>query len=194
MGQCIHTKTHTTKKTGEWHPHVHMFALLDTWIDQEHLSETWHEITGDSFIVDIRRVKKDKQYGYSNAAAEVCKYALKFGDLSVENTWEAFKVLKGKRLSGAFGSLWGVKVPENLADDMPDEKDLPYLEMLYRFVFGKKSYYDLEMTRHVEPQTTDRQSEEEELRRPTDTTGENERVAMTDSAYLSEGARSCHYA
>ena len=66
--------------------------------------------------------------------------------------------------------------------------------MLYRFVFGKKSYYDLEMTRHVEPQTTDRQSEEEELRRPTDTTGENERVAMTDSAYLSEGARSCHYA
>ena len=50
---------------------------------------------------------------------------------------EAFKVLKGKRLSGAFGSLYGVKIPENLADDMPDEKDLPYLEMLYRFVFGK---------------------------------------------------------
>ena len=144
------------------------------WIDQEQLSETWHEITGDSFVVDIRKVKKDKDFGYSKAAAEVCKYALKFGDLSVEHTWEAFKVLKGKRLSGAFGSLYGVKIPENLADDMPDEKDLPYLEMLYRFVFGKKSYYDLEMTRHVEPQTTDRQSEEEELRRPTDTTGENE--------------------
>ena len=61
---------------------------------------------------------------------------------------------------------------------MPDEKDLPYLEMLYKFVFGKQSYYDLQMTRHVEPQTTDRQSEEE-LRRPTDTTGENEGVAMT---------------
>ena len=101
-------------------------------------------------------VKKDKQYGYSNAAAEVCKYALKFGDLSVENTWEAFKILKGKRLSGAFGSLYGVKIPENLADDMPDEKDLPYLEMLYRFVFGKKSYYDLEMTRHVEPSSADK--------------------------------------
>ncbi|RJN71196.1 replication protein, partial [Acinetobacter baumannii] len=67
------------------------------------------------------------------AAAEVCKYALKFGDLSVENTWEAFKVLKGKRLRGAFGSLYGVKIPENLADEMPDEKDLPYLEMLYKF-------------------------------------------------------------
>ena len=35
---------------------------------------------------------------------------------------------------------------------MPDEKDLPYLEMLYKFVFAKKSYYDLVMTRQVEPQ------------------------------------------
>ena len=138
MVQCIPTKNTYNEKTGEWHPHVHMFALLDTWIDQEQLSETWHEITGDSFVVDIRKVKKDKDFGYSKAAAEVCKYALKFGDLSVEHTWEAFKVLKGKRLSGAFGSLYGVKIPENLADDMPDEKDLPYLEMLYRFVFGKK--------------------------------------------------------
>jgi hypothetical protein len=135
-----------TGQTKEWHPHLHMFALLDDWIDQEELSQYWHSITGDSMIVDIRKVKKEKSLGYSKAAAEVCKYALKFGDLSVENTWEAFKVLKGKRLSGAFGSLYGVKIPENLADDMPDEKDLPYLEMLYKFVFGKNSYYDLAST------------------------------------------------
>lgn len=152
--------------TKEWHPHLHMFALLDDWIDQEELSQYWHSITGDSMIVDIRRVKKQKDLGYAKAAAEVCKYALKFGDLSVENTWEAFKVLKGKRLSGAFGSLYGVKIPENLADEMPDENDLPYLEMLYKFVFGKQSYYDLTMTRHVEPQAKiERMSEEEE---PTD--------------------------
>ena len=146
------------EQTKEWHPHVHMFALLDDWIDQELLSETWHEITGDSFVVDIRKVKKTKQMGYAEAAAEVCKYALKFGDLSVENTWQAFKVLKGKRLSGAFGSLWGVKIPENLADEMPDDQDLPYLEMLYKFVYGKKSYYNLVSTRQVEPRAM---SEEE---------------------------------
>jgi hypothetical protein len=169
------------EQTKEWHPHVHMFALLDDWIDQEQMSETWHEITGDSFIVDIRKVKKEKDLGYAKAAAEVCKYALKFGDLTVENTWEAFKVLKGKRLSGAFGSLYGVKIPENLADELPDEKDLPYLEMLYKFVFGKQSYYDLTMTRHVEPQMIERQSEEEESTdRPTDTNGVNEGVAIKD--------------
>ena len=149
-------------ETKEWNVHLHMFALLDDWIIQSELSEYWHSITGDSYIVDIRRIKKEKGLGYSKAAAEVCKYALKFGDLSVENTWEAFKVLKGKRLSGAFGSLYGVKIPENLADEMPDEKDLPYLEMLYKFVYGKQSYYDLAMTRHVEPKNKDTDNDDEE--------------------------------
>ena len=148
------------EKTGEWHPHVHMLVLLNDWIDQEQLSETWHEITGDSYIVDVRKVKKSKELGYAKAAAEVCKYALKFSDLTVEKTWEAFKTLKGKNLSGSFGSLRGVKIPKNLADDMPDDKDLPYLEMLYKFVFGKKSYYDLVMTRQVEPKASERQMEE----------------------------------
>lgn len=163
-----------TKKKG-WHPHIHMFALLDDWIDQETLSETWHEITGDSFIVDIRRVKKDKEYGYSKAAAEVCKYALKFGDLSVEQTWEAFKVLKGARkvglrLSGAFGSLYGVKIPEKMTDDLPLD-DLPHIEMLYKYIHGSKrrnSYYDLTAIRHVHPEPKDEVKDDEEpsTRRP----------------------------
>ena len=149
------------EKTVEWHPHIHMFALVDQWIDQQEFSEYWHSITGDSMVVDVRRAKKEKGHGYSKAAAEVCKYALKFGDLSVEKTWEAFKVLKGKRLTGSFGLLWGVKIPDTMTDDMPDE-DLPYLEMLYKFAFSKKSYYDLVMTRQVEPQAKiDRMSEEE---------------------------------
>ena len=104
-----------------------------------------------SYIVDIRRVKKTKEHGYSKAVAEVCKYALKFGDLSVENTWDAFLTLKGKRLTGSFGSMHGVKIPDKATDDMPLE-ELPYLEMLYRFVFGKKSYYNLEITKDVKPQ------------------------------------------
>ena len=167
------------EQTGEWHPHVHMLVLLNDWIDQEQLSETWHEITGDSFVVDVRRVKKSKEFGYAKAAAEVCKYALKFGDLTVEKTWEAFKILKGKRLSGAFGSLYGVKIPENLADEMPDDQDLPYLEMLYKFVFGKHSYYDLVMTRQVEPHSKDNDDEEELRQR-----GEGGRsdLAITDEA------------
>ena len=169
------------EKTVEWHPHIHMFALVDQWIDQQEFSEYWHSITGDSMVVDVRRVKKEKGHGYSKAAAEVCKYALKFGDLSVEKTWEAFKVLKGKRLTGSFGLLWGVKIPDTMTDDMPDE-DLPYLEMLYKFAFSKKSYYDLVMTRQVEPQAKIERMSEEEGTTDRHDMREIERVAKTDEA------------
>ena len=101
--------------------------------------------------MDVRRAKKEKGTGYAGAAAEVCKYALKFGDLSVEHTWEAFKILKGRRLTGSFGLLWGVKIPEKATDDLPDDQSLPYLEMLYKFNYAKQSYYDLIVTRNVEP-------------------------------------------
>ncbi|EPO0233494.1 protein rep, partial [Acinetobacter baumannii] len=148
------------EKTKQWHPHIHIFALLNEWIDQEELSETWHDITLDSYIIDIRRVKKTKEHGYSKAVAEVCKYALKFGDLSVENTWDAFLTLKGKRLTGSFGSMHGVKIPDKATDDMPLE-ELPYLEMFYRFVFDKKSYYNLEITKDVKPKAKDNDDEEE---------------------------------
>jgi plasmid rolling circle replication initiator protein Rep len=167
------------EKTGEWHPHVHMLVLLNDWIDQEALGETWHEITGDSYIVDVRKVKKSKELGYAKAAAEVCKYALKFSDLTVEKTWEAFKTLKGKNLSGSFGSLRGVKIPKNLADDMPEDQDLPYLEMLYKFVFGKHSYYDLVMTRQVEPHSKDNDDEAEIRQREE---GGRSYLAITDEA------------
>ena len=41
---------------------------------------------------------------------------------------------QGKRLTGSFGSMHGLKIPEKATpDDMPKE-ELPYLEMLYRFV------------------------------------------------------------
>lgn len=177
------------EKTGEWHPHIHMFALVDQWIDQQEFSEYWHSLTGDSMVVDVRRAKKEKGHGYSKAAAEVCKYALKFGDLSVEKTWEAFKVLKGKRLTGSFGLLWGVKIPETMTDDMPDDQTLPYMEMLYKFVYGKKSHYDLAITRMVEPKAKD-DNDEEELRQRGG--GERSRQAQKDDAIASDiPARGC---
>ena len=73
----------------------------------------------------------------------------------------------GLRLSGSFGLLRGVKMDDEATTDDDLQEDLPYLEMLYKFVFGKHSYYDLTMTRLVEPQTNDRQREKGMHRRPT---------------------------
>ena len=55
--------------------------------------------------------------------------------------------LKGKRLTGSFWFYVWRKNSEKL-DDMPLD-ELPYMEMFHRFVFGERSYYDLEITKDV---------------------------------------------
>lgn len=113
-----------------WHPHVHMLALCESAPDQEALRAEWLDVTGDSVQVDVRA-------GYGDPAEsfmEVLKYAVKFGDLSPAQTWHAACTLRGKRLLGSFGCMWGVKVPEALTDE-PLE-DLPYFERFYRWVGG----------------------------------------------------------
>ena len=69
----------------------------------------------------------------------------------MENTFHAFLTLKGKRLTGSFGSMHGLKVEKAVPDEMLSD-DIPYLEMLYRFVFGENAlYYDLQVTKDVKP-------------------------------------------
>lgn len=130
-----------TNKGKGWHPHLHAIVLLDDWLDQGKLSAEWKGITGDSFIVDIRRIGKglhDMLDTTGNivpevvdAFTEVSKYALKFSDLSFADNLHAFETLRGKRLQGAFGAFWGVKVPESLLDDLLASE--PFLELVYRF-------------------------------------------------------------
>lgn len=129
--------------SNEWHPHIHMVALLSDYIDQKKLSEEWFDITGDSKIVSVNLIKQKTQKKPINTdqspltdgLLEVFKYALKFGDLPQDKLWEAYKILKGKRMVSSYGDLYGVQVPEALTDDPYD--DLPYVEMFY--LYGKKS-------------------------------------------------------
>ena len=51
-------------------------------------------------------------YGEIDGFLETFKYALKFSDLPLQDNWEAYKTLKGKRLINSFGVLRGVEVPE----------------------------------------------------------------------------------
>jgi hypothetical protein len=71
----------------------------------------------------------------------VFKYSLKFQELSFADNWHAAQQLHGRRLIRSFGALFGVKIPEDLADDPLDEQDLPYVELFYRYQDGA---YELE--------------------------------------------------
>jgi len=119
------------KNSGLWHPHLHMIALAEVEPCKYRLSGEWREITGDSFIVDVRQIDQaDPVSGF----LEVFKYAVKFSDQSAPDTVHAWRILKGKRLLDSAGCFRGVKVPESLTDE-PLE-DLPYVEYFYRFLKG----------------------------------------------------------
>jgi len=119
------------KNSGLWHPHLHMIALSEVEPDKYRLSGEWREITGDSFIVDVRPIdQSDPVSGF----LEVFKYAVKFSDQPAPDTVHAWRILKGKRLLDSAGCFRGVKVPEVLTDE-PLE-DLPYVEYFYRFLKG----------------------------------------------------------
>lgn len=131
----------TKKDEGDWHPHIHALVLLDDFIDQSALSAEWEAITGDSFIVDIRRIKGKANAGGLDIASgllEVCKYALKFHDMTLPDTWHAYNVLRTRRLVDSFGLLRGVQIPDDLLDD-PLE-GLPYVERHYQYQAQKRAY------------------------------------------------------
>jgi hypothetical protein len=57
------------KWTGHaWHPHLHIIAEGE-YLSKFALSDAWKEITGDSYIVDIRQLKND---------ADACHYVVKY--------------------------------------------------------------------------------------------------------------------
>jgi hypothetical protein len=122
------------KTSGEWHPHLHMIALAESMPDQAALSTEWHNITGDSFIVDVRPISQDDPV---SGFMEVFKYAVKFSDQPPADTVHAWATLRGKRLLGSSGDFRGVEVPDDLLDDPEGLDDLPFATLFYRFITGR---------------------------------------------------------
>jgi hypothetical protein len=123
-----------TKRQNGWHPHVHMIWLCTEEPDKYQLSREWKSITGDSYIVDVRPLH-DPIEGF----LEVCKYALKFSDLSLADNLHAFEIMSGMRLIDSHGCLRGVVIPDDLLDEVLD--DQPYVELMYRYM--QRSGYSL---------------------------------------------------
>ena len=130
--------------SGLWHPHAHMIWICEEEPNAFALSKEWEAITGDSKIVDVREMSSGENQ--LKGFLEVFKYALKFSDMPLEDNFEAYLYLNGKRLVNPFGSLYGLKIPDNLADDLID--DLPYMELFYNF---QKGSYNLTKTKHEKP-------------------------------------------
>lgn len=145
------------REVKEYHPHIHSvilvpFGLLHT-IEMEikgkrvitpadfqrQLSAEWRKLTGDSFIVDVRRIAWDSVNTdeIMVALVECFKYALKVAisetmDEELQILLQCYDVLKGRRLYSSFGVLRGVKLDEQTSDDLLPG-DLEYIDVLYRY-------------------------------------------------------------
>jgi hypothetical protein len=107
-------------QTRAWHPHLHI-VFDGLYAPQKELSDAWLKATGDSSIIDIRRISDRR-----NFARYITKYILKGDsnskDRSANNNvfalWpyrairEYVESLIGARMIHTFGSLHNVKVEE----------------------------------------------------------------------------------
>ena len=117
--------------TGEWHPHSHAILFCTEQPDKYKLSSEWHKITGDSYIVDVVHIQRNKLI---ESLLELFKYVTKFHELDGKRTFELYQSLSGKRTIQPFGCLYGlVTEPDKLTDDELNFA-LPYIEYVYRYL------------------------------------------------------------
>jgi hypothetical protein len=102
-------------KTNDFHVHLHLIILRGKFWNQSDISDAWRDVTGDSFIVDIREIK-DTHKGVK----EVCKYPMKPADLMTmpdEKFLEVVKMKKGTRMFVSGGCFYNVKLDDDDAAD-----------------------------------------------------------------------------
>jgi hypothetical protein len=123
-----------------WHPHLHIItakakgATPFRYGQGSPLSNEWHNLTGDSYIVHASPVSAHGD-GIAAAVCEVLKYALKFSDLSPEKNLHAFHTLSGKRLIASSGCLFGLVLPDE-DNGIEEPIDEHYVELFYRYTSG----------------------------------------------------------
>lgn len=104
-----------SKDEKHWHPHLHVLAK-GRYVPHADLKAEWHQITGDSYIVDIRMIKQREK-----AVSYLTKYVSKPGvhqyDRDPEAMIEAMQSLKGRRMILLTGDWRNLKVPP------PDQTD-----------------------------------------------------------------------
>lgn len=144
VGSLRATEVTFTKKR-KWHPHYHMFVLLSDYVDVHKLSAEWHRFTGDSMIVDVRKVKaKDGGSGVKSGLVEVLKYVTKFNNLTPAQCYHVHEAFVGCRTVDPQGLLRGVQVP----DIESDELDLsgPYREFIANWLMAENRFHLSQVT------------------------------------------------
>lgn len=107
-----------------WHPHAHIWVRAPRLLDEAALRAEWLDVTGDSKQIRVQPIVGEKVAAF----CEVFKYACKFGDMTEQQIWHVWSVLRGRRMIFSYGAFRGVTVPDSLLDD---ELTGPYVDYFY---------------------------------------------------------------
>jgi hypothetical protein len=100
-----------------WHPHIH--CLVDgAFVPQKKLSAEWLEITGDSYICDVRPIKDPQK-----AADYVARYAAapcRLSEFSLADAVDCVDALHSRRICGTWGTGAEIKLAAQKPEDVDD--------------------------------------------------------------------------
>ena len=92
-------------------------------------------MTRDSHQVDARYIDMESEKSRFSSICEVFRYALKFGEMEIEDQVHAYKVLHGQRFVFSFGDLHGVPEPKSDNDTVEAALALlPYIDIVYKYI------------------------------------------------------------
>jgi hypothetical protein len=124
----------TCKHGNLWCPHA---------LNQCCVSEAWREITGDSFVVDIRAVQTDEDGSMRGAVREVVKYCTKLTEVSskqredgLSDVLELHRAIRRRRLLITAGVFRGLVEPVTAQEllDQAESKPCPVCGTLWETV------------------------------------------------------------
>jgi Replication protein len=114
-GGCAIIETKVGTDGVSWHVHYHVLCEA-TFIRQDHLAAAWLAITGDSRIVDVRRVQAT-----GGAVNYITKYVTKAADHSIVKSpthlSQAIIAFTGRRLVSTFAAWRGLQLMEKPNED-----------------------------------------------------------------------------
>lgn len=132
--------------SGLWHFHAHWLVLVPPNLNEDTFKGEWSELLGYKANSDFRYCESVAKLEpgqlpvldeLTKDCFEVLKYALKTTGLGWPDRLSAYLTLRRKRLVRTFGSLYGLKLPEDEVDDVSDMEGQPYRECVYRYVVGQ---------------------------------------------------------
>lgn len=128
------------KNSGLWHPHIHVYALVNEDVSKFHLSAEWERFTGDSKIVHVQECYNGTVAGL----IEVLKYVTKPCELPFDLMHHMHTVAKGSRFTDPQGLMRGVPEPCIDSDD-DSEMTGPYRDFI---MLWSGSSYRMESVGH----------------------------------------------